>query len=157
LLFSRDLAAAALKIAIYTPVKQDYLTVFHNFNQELFLALAPPFPKLTLLRFDGSQPGDQVAIELNFLLFRQTWTSLITESKITGQAAYFIDEGQQLPWPLKYWQHQHLVKNQPSGGAIIGDLIQYRTGLWLLDLLLYPMLLAQFKYRQPVYRQFFKA
>ena len=145
-----------MRIAIHTQVKRDYLSVYHNFNQSLFLALAPPFPKLKLLRFDGSQPGDKVAVELNFWLFRQTWTSLITESNITGQEAYFTDQGQQLPWPLKIWQHRHLVKNNPGGGTIISDLIQYRTAFWLLDLLLYPLMLAQFSYRKPVYKRYFK-
>ncbi|MGV3588216.1 MAG: SRPBCC family protein [Adhaeribacter sp.] len=145
-----------MRIAIHTEVKQDYLSVYHNFNQQLFLALAPPFPKFKLLRFDGSQPGDVVAVELNFGLFRQTWTSLITESKITDQEAYFIDQGQQLPWPLKYWQHQHLVKNNPAGGAIISDLIQYRTSFWLFDWLLYPVMWAQFSFRKPIYRRYFK-
>ena len=145
-----------MRIAIHTQVKRDYLSVYNNFNQNLFLALAPPFPKFKFLRFDGSQPGDKVAVELNFWLFRQTWTSLITESNITGQEAYFIDQGQKLPWPLKFWQHRHLVKNNPGGGAIISDLIQYRTAFWLLDLLLYPLMLAQFSYRKPVYKRYFK-
>ncbi|MDB5261041.1 MAG: hypothetical protein JWQ14_322, partial [Adhaeribacter sp.] len=89
-----------MRIAIHTSVKKDYIAVFKGFDEALFLALAPPFPKFKLLRFDGSQPGDTVAIELNFGLFCQTWTSLITQSQITDQEAWFIDEGQQLPWPL---------------------------------------------------------
>jgi ligand-binding SRPBCC domain-containing protein len=145
-----------VRIAIHTQVKRDYLSVYNNFNQNLFLALAPPFPKFKLLRFDGSQPGDKVAVELNFGLFRQTWTSLITESNISEQEAYFTDQGQQLPWPLKFWQHRHLVKKNSGGGAIISDLIQYRTAFWLLDLLLYPLMLAQFSYRKPVYKRYFK-
>ncbi|KAA5546554.1 SRPBCC family protein [Adhaeribacter rhizoryzae] len=145
-----------MRIAIHTEVKQDYLSVYHKFNQQLFLALAPPFPEFKLLRFDGSQPGDTVAVELNFGLFRQTWTSLITESKITDHEAYFVDMGQQLPWPLKYWRHQHLVKKNPAGGAIISDLIQYRTVFWLFDWLLYPVMWAQFSFRKPIYRRYFK-
>ena len=144
-----------MRIAIHTPVKQNFLAVFKNFDQALFVALAPPFPKTKLLRFDGSQPGDKVAIELNFGLFRQTWASLITESNITGQEAYFVDQGQQLPWPLKFWQHKHLVKRNPAGGAIISDLIQYRTASLLIDLLLYPFMLAQFSYRKPIYKRYF--
>jgi ligand-binding SRPBCC domain-containing protein len=144
-----------LRVAIHTPVQQDFLSVYRKFDQDLFLALAPPFPKFKLLRFDGSQPGDRVAVELNFGVFRQTWTSLITASKVTEQEAYFIDQGQQLPWPLKFWQHQHLITSNPAGGAIIHDLIQYRTAFWLLDWLLYPFMRAQFSYRKPIYRRYF--
>ncbi|GEO05991.1 hypothetical protein AAE02nite_36550 [Adhaeribacter aerolatus] len=145
-----------MKIAIHTPVNQDYLSVFRKFDQKLFLQLAPPFPGFKLLRFDGSQPGDRVAVQLNFWLFRQTWTSVITESKTTAQQAYFIDQGQQLPWPLKFWRHQHLIKSNPAGGAIISDLIQYRTAFRLFDLLIYPFMLAQFSYRKPIYRRYFR-
>ena len=43
-----------------------------------------------------------------------------------------------------------------SGGAIISDLIQYRTAFRVLDLLLYPFMVAQFSYRKPVYKRYFK-
>ena len=145
-----------MKISLHTLVKQDYLSVFQNFDQTLFLALAPPFPKVKLLRFDGSNPGDKVAIRLNFLLFSQTWASLITESNITEQEAYFVDEGQQLPWPLKFWRHRHVVQKHPEGGAVISDLIEFWTASFLVDLLLYPLMWAQFSYRKPIYRKFFK-
>jgi len=145
-----------VKIAIHTPVQQNYLTVFEGFNRELFLKLAPPFPQFKLLRFDGCQSGDIVAIELNIFGLKQTWTSLITESKVTEQEAYFIDQGQQLPWPLRFWQHKHLIIKHQSGGAVISDLIEYRTASFIVDLLMYPVMLAQFSYRKPIYRRAFE-
>jgi ligand-binding SRPBCC domain-containing protein len=145
-----------VKIALHTPVQQDYLSVYRGFNQELFLKLAPPFPKVKLLRFDGSKPNDVVAIQMNIFGFKQTWISRITQSKVTEQEAYFVDQGQQLPWPLRFWQHRHVVTKSQNGGAIISDLIEYRTASFLIDLLLYPLMLAQFGYRKPIYRRVFK-
>jgi len=145
-----------VRIALHTAVQQDYLSVFKGFNQDLFLKLAPLFPKVKLLRFDGSEPNDIVAIQMNILGLKQTWTSLIIESKITNQQASFVDQGQQLPWPLRFWQHRHLVTKHPNGGAVISDLIEYRTAFWLLDLLLYPFMRAQFSYRKPIYRRYFR-
>lgn len=146
-----------MKIELHTPVEQDFKTVFTQFNRDLFLKLAPAFPKLTLIRFDGSLPGDVVIVELDFILFRQRWESLITERQETEKAAYFTDLGQKLPWPLRYWQHQHLVSENISGGAIVSDVIQFKTFSKILDWLMYPVFKAQFAQRKPVYKRVFAA
>ncbi|MFD2246789.1 SRPBCC family protein [Pontibacter ruber] len=143
-----------MQLHLQTAVQQDYLKVFHAFDEQLFRRLSPPYPRLKLLRFDGSKPGDVVEVELQtgFKSFR--WTSLITEESITDTEAYFVDQGQELPPPLRYWHHKHLITKYGSG-AIIHDIITYSTGFKLLDLLFYPLMLAQFGMRKPIYRKVF--
>jgi ligand-binding SRPBCC domain-containing protein len=127
-----------------------------GFTRELFLALAPPFPRFSLRRFDGCRRGDQVEIELVMGPLRQRWTSLITDhGQLPDGTHYFVDEGQVLPAPLRYWRHRHLIEPGPGGGSVIVDAIEFRTASVLLDTLLYPAMWAQFAYRKPIYRQYF--
>jgi ligand-binding SRPBCC domain-containing protein len=144
-----------MKINIETQVQQDYLKVKEGFNETLFTKLSPPFPPVKLLRFDGSKKGDFVSLELNFLFFKQKWISEITEDKTTEQEFYFIDEGVELPFFLKEWQHKHRIINSGEG-CIIRDEITYKSGFSLLTLLLYPALYIQFLYRKPIYKKLFK-
>lgn len=144
-----------MRIHLKTAVQQDFLTVFDAFDEQLFRKLSPPYPRLKLLRFDGSEPGDMVEVELQTGIRSFRWTSRITERNITGTEAYFIDQGQELPPPLRYWHHKHLVTKNDNG-AIIHDIITYSTGIKALDLLLYPLMLGQFSMRKPVYRKVFR-
>ena len=143
-----------MQLHLRTQVKQDYLSVFNAFDESLFRKLSPPYPRLRLLRFDGSYPGDVVEVELlaGFKSFR--WTSLITERSVTDAEAYFVDEGLEVPPPLRHWRHKHLVTKE-GNGAVIHDIIEYRTGSKALDLLLYPLMLLQFGSRKPVYKKTF--
>jgi len=143
-----------VQIHLKTDVGQHYRQVFEAFDEQLFRKLAPPYPTLKLLRFDGSEPGDVVEVELQTGIKSFRWTSLITDRTITDSEAYFIDEGQILPAPLKRWHHKHLVTANQTGSTI-HDIINYSTGNKLLDLLLYPLMLAQFGMRKPVYRKIF--
>jgi ligand-binding SRPBCC domain-containing protein len=143
-----------MRLTIRTSVAQNYLAVKEGFTQDLFLKLNPPFPPVRLNRFDGSSQGDIVELELNFILFRQTWRSLITEDGQTKQEWYFIDEGVKLPFFLKYWKHHHRVLKQGDGSQIVDD-IHFRSPFWLMDFLLYPVLGLQFLYRKPAYKKFF--
>lgn len=143
-----------MQLHLKTAVRQDYLRVFYAFDEQLFRRLAPPYPRLKLLRFDGSKPGDVVEVELQTGIKSFRWTSLIIEQGITDTEAYFVDEGQELPPPLRLWRHKHLVAKNGSG-AIIHDIIDFSTGYKALDVLLYPLMLVQFGMRKPVYRKVF--
>ena len=145
-----------MRVLLRTTVAQPPAQVMAGFTEKLFVALAPPFPKLRLLRFDGSRTGDQVEIELNTLVARLRWTSLIVDDgALPDGTLFFIDEGQQLPPPLRYWRHRHLVEPAPNGGSIIVDDLEYRTASPVLDALLYPAMWAQFAWRKPIYRRWF--
>lgn len=144
-----------MKITIKTSVEQDYLQVKSGFDQSLFTKLSPPFPPVRLLRFDGSAKGDLVTLELNFIFFKQKWTSIIIDDQTNLEEFYFVDEGKELPFFLKYWQHKHRVIKQGTG-SVIRDEIKYKAPFGLLTLLLYPALYLQFLYRKPIYKKIFK-
>ena len=146
-----------MHLTLRTAVAQSPAQVMAGFTRELFVALAPPFPKLRVVRFDGSRTGDHVEIELDTLVKRLPWTSLITDDgQLPNGTLFFIDEGQQLPPPLRYWRHRHLMEPGPNGSCIIVDDLEYRTASKVLDVLLYPAMWAQFAWRQPIYRRWFK-
>ena len=143
-----------MKISLSTPVEQGYLDVKNGFNESLFKKLSPPFPPVKLLRFDGSEKGDKVSLELNFIFFKQKWTSLITEDRTTDLEFFFVDEGVELPFFLKKWRHKHRVIS--SGiGSVIRDEIEFEAPFKGLTYLLFPVMWLQFAYRGPIYRRIF--
>ena len=146
-----------MRVILRTAVAQPPAQVMAGFTRELFLALAPPFPKMKLRRFDGCRAGDQVEIELDTVVKKLPWTSLITDDGVLPNGThFFVDEGQILPPPLRYWQHRHLMEPGPKGGCLIVDNLEYRTASKLLDILIYPAMWAQFAWRRPIYRRWFR-
>lgn len=143
-----------MKILIETPVKESVKVVFGKFNGDLFKALAPPFPPVNLERYDGEQVGDIVSMKLNFILFKQTWTSLITANEQTENRRLFVDEGTELPFFLSAWKHKHIIENRGGVTYIIDD-INFKTPFVLTDYVMYPLLYLQFMYRKPIYRKLF--
>ncbi|MFT7363029.1 MAG: ligand-binding SRPBCC domain-containing protein [Algoriphagus sp.] len=143
-----------MKITIETSVHQDYLQVKEGFNEMLFKKLSPPFPPVKLLRFDGSTKGDLVTLELNFIFFKQKWTSEIMEDQTTDKEFYFIDKGIELPFFLKKWTHKHRIVKDGEN-SIIRDEIDYQAPFRILTLILYPAMLLQFAYRKPIYKKIF--
>ncbi len=143
-----------VRILIPTYVRQPIEVVWAGFDETLFRKLSPPFPPATLLRFDGSLPGDEVHVELNFFFFKQTWVSLITGQHESPEEIYFVDEGIELPFFLRTWRHKHRIARRGTGSCIIEE-IEFRTPFLLMDYLLYPVLYGQFAYRKPIYRRVF--
>lgn len=143
-----------MKITLSTLVNQDYLSVKNGFNETLFTKLSPPFPPVKLARFDGSEVGDLVSLELNFLLFKQKWTSEISESKTTAEEYYFVDIGTILPFFLKKWRHKHRIIKE-GNNSIIRDEVEFSAPFGLATLLLYPAIYLQFLYRKPIYKKIF--
>ncbi len=144
-----------MNFSIKTSVKAHYLDVAKGFTLELFKALAPAFPRVKVLRFDGCEKGHQVWIELNLFLFKQRWDTHIVENGQNEQEWYFIDEGTVMPFPLKTWKHIHQVLNQADGTSQIVDNIYYSTGSKILDYLMFPLFYQQFSARGPIYKKIF--
>ena len=144
-----------MKLYFRTKVQQDFKTVFAGFNRSLFEKLAPPFPRVKVIRFDGCRKGDLVEIEMHTGIATQRWTSLITESGENDYECYFVDEGQVLPAPLKFWRHKHIISKNDQK-TFIYDQVEYRTASVMLDYMLYPVMYAQFLYRKPVYKSVFR-
>ncbi|MBX0291836.1 hypothetical protein K3G63_15395 [Hymenobacter sp. HSC-4F20] len=145
-----------MRFYLRTPVATSPKQVWQGFSRKLFLDLAPPFPPFRLRRFDGCQRGDEVHIELGTSRLHYPWTALITDHGVLADGTYyFVDEGQQLPPPLRFWRHRHLLQPAPDGGTYIVEDLEYHTGGRLLDALLYPLVWAQFAWRRPIYRRWF--
>lgn len=148
-----------MKINIETAVNQSVSDVWNQFDDKLLLKLSPPFPPVKLISF-GQKIGEKVTFELNFFIKRQLWVSKITDSYLSVEESYFIDEGVQLPFFLKYWKHKHRIvrdNTSPNGsGSIIIDEIEFRTPTILTDYIFYPILYLQFLYRKPIYQRIFK-
>ncbi|MBC7447488.1 MAG: hypothetical protein H7330_05460 [Hymenobacteraceae bacterium] len=128
--------------------------VMARFDEALFRALAPPFPRLQVDRFDGCRVGDVVGVTMDWGLGSQSIVSRITDAGQTPTAAWFVDEGETLPWPFRQWRHRHLIEADPRGaGTRITDDLTYHTGSPVLDWLARPALWALLAYRKPIYRQ----
>lgn len=120
------------------------------FDEVLFQYLLPPGAEL--IEFGGSKKGDIVHLRLPLA---GEWISEITEDAQSENLIYFIDEGRQLPFPLKKWKHRHVL-HRDQGHTIVEDDMSYSTGNVLLDLLFYPVLLFSFLPRIWQYKSYFK-
>lgn len=129
-------------------------SIWEGFDQHLLERLNPPWVSASLTRYDGNELGDEVHLELNLLVTKQQWISEITDYQHTSEQIYFVDEGKQLPFFLKQWQHRHLIQAVEGGAEVVDD-VRFSTGTLLTDALLYPALFAQFWYRKPIYRKAF--
>ncbi len=144
-----------MKIIIKTKVSGHYKDVIEKFDRKLFERLTPPGAQVKLVRFDGSQKGDIVHLQLKLFGFiEQDWISEIIEANVDESDAYFIDRGQKLPFFLTKWKHRHVVKHLGQNSEIVDD-IYFRTPTILTDILLYPVLYLQFVYRKPIYQRYF--
>ena len=144
-----------MHIRLATEVDGHYLEVMDRFDLDLFEALKPKVGKMEVEQFTGSKKGDIVSI--NFLSpVKAKWVSEITEDGSDEHQAYFIDEGVTLPFPLKYWQHRHIVKKVAEDKSLIIDDITYKASNGILSLLMYPALFLSFYPRKKVYRRYFK-
>ena len=145
-----------MKLTLRTDVRQPMAQVWAGFDRALFDKLSPPFPPVEVVRFDGCMKNDTVILRLNFLFFKQNWTSRIVDQRTTPTEIFFVDEGTQLPFFLAYWHHRHrLIADPATGGTTIADEITFRTPTRLTDYLFWPLLWVQFAYRKPIYRRVF--
>jgi ligand-binding SRPBCC domain-containing protein len=139
-----------------TKVKCSFDTVVRHFNKDLFLALKPPFLHLDVERFDGVNINDEVHLSIGIGPVRQKWISVITDQQSHESEWFFIDEGNQLPPPLKTWHHRHRVIKESEEITVIRDEITFSTGNIITDTTMYPVLAWQFSFRAPAYKKFFE-
>jgi ligand-binding SRPBCC domain-containing protein len=143
-----------MKILIKTRIEKNYQLLFSKFNIDLFKALKPPFVNLVVERFDGCKKGDEVHLKIDlFGKFNQKWISHITSEFRGDYEIYFVDEGAQLPPPLKKWKHIHRIEKIHELASYIVDDIEYTSGNMALDLAIYPALYLMFLYRIPIYKR----
>jgi len=139
-----------MNIKLRSKVARDIRFVQSNFDEALFHHLLPPGAEL--IAYGGSKKGDIVHLKLPLA---GEWISEITENGKSEHQYYFIDEGRQLPFPLKKWKHRHVL-HRDQGHTIVEDDMSYSTGNVLLDLLFYPVLLFSFLPRIWQYKNYFK-
>jgi ligand-binding SRPBCC domain-containing protein len=143
-----------LHLKLEFKVKQSPDLVFAQFNEKLFLALAPPFPPSQLTRFDGCKTGDAVALHIGIKPFQSAWVSYISNHGQSDTEIWFQDEGKVLPFFLKTWSHRHIISQTKLGSTITED-IHFTTPTLLPAWILFPLLYLTFAYRGPVYRRWF--
>lgn len=137
-------------IKFQTPVRESAAEVFNKFDLTLFKALKPFGIPLKVVRFDGCLKNHQVHLKIGL----QNWTSLITDQQDVEDKIFFIDEGVNIPFPLKSWKHFHVILKKTQGSVII-DEIHFHTVIPGLEWILKPFFIWMFNQRAPVYREFF--
>lgn len=146
------------KLYFETKVNGNYKDVFARFDVDLLKTLKPPGVNLEVLRFDGSQKGNEVHLKIDQLGITTYWVSLITEDKVDDQECYFIDEGSKLPPPLKSWRHKHIVRKIDEVSCLIIDDITYTChGGFIPENVMWPILWVQFSSREAGYKRFFSS
>jgi ligand-binding SRPBCC domain-containing protein len=144
-----------MQIILSTRVNLDFKKVYQRFDEKLFTELAPPFPPLNVVQFDGCIRGDLVKVRLGWKNLGVDWWAEIIESNENENEIYFIDRGMKLPFPLKTWEHYHGIKSLGNNETLVVDNIQFSSGSNLIDYLIYPLLWITFAYRKPIYRKVF--
>lgn len=145
-----------MNIKFETAVQGHYQAIIERFDRELFEALKPKHGSMDIMEFTGSKKGDRVHIRFTSPI-KAEWISLITEDGLDENEAYFIDEGAQLPFPLKYWQHKHIVRKLTEQTSLIIDDITFKAGNRLLTTAMYPAIYLGFAPRAKIYQAYFGA
>jgi ligand-binding SRPBCC domain-containing protein len=138
-----------MNITLRSKVSGEMIAIFDRFDERLFKYLLPPGAKL--IEFGGSKKKDIVHLKLPVA---GEWVSEITENGASEDTCYFIDEGRQLPFPLKKWRHKHIL-HRAGNSTIIEDNMKFSTGSIFTDLLFYPVLYLSFLPRVWQYKRYF--
>lgn len=137
-----------MKIYFETIVQANLEAVVAGFDEELFTALKPWWIPAKLKQF-GMDVSDKVILEFPM---RQQWISEITSVDLKEDKYFqFIDEGIELPFPLKTWKHIHRLEKIDSNQTKIIDNIEYNGLFGILTFLMYPLLWYSFKIRETIY------
>ncbi len=144
-----------MNIKIETEVNGHYLAVMEKFDLTLFEALKPKGADMEIVAFTGSKKGDRVHIRFRSPI-KAEWVSLITEDGHNEKEAWFVDEGDTLPFPLSYWKHRHIVRKLSDTKSLIVDDITFKGPNKLMTALMSPGIYAGFYPRKKVYKRFFK-
>ncbi|NRA49054.1 MAG: hypothetical protein HRU12_07955 [Phaeodactylibacter sp.] len=95
-------------------------------------------------------------MHLRFLSpIKADWISLITDDGWDERQAYFVDEGDTLPFPLRYWRHRHIVEKVTEETSRIIDDITFEGPNFLITLLMYPAIFIGFAPRKRIYQAYF--
>ena len=144
-----------MTVKLETQVQGNYKSVMKLFDQKLFEALKPKGANMEIVEFTGSKKGDKVHIRFHSPI-KAEWVSDITEDGENEKEAWFVDEGTQLPWPLKYWRHKHIVRKINEESSLIIDDISFEGSNKLMTTILQPAIYLGFYPRKKIYQAYFK-
>ena len=144
-----------MRILLKSKVNKPFRQVADGFNEKLFRHLMPPFGLARLVRYDGQNPGDIVHIRFALPFFNEF--KVVIRDVYTSPKEYrFVDRGLVMPFGIKFWQHAHRVVALKEDKSAVIDHIEFKTAWWILDFLLYPILLLSFLPRTWQYPRYFK-
>lgn len=144
-----------MRLKIETKVQGNQKEVFEKFTKELLLFVSMPYPRFKLIHFNGSSVGSVVEAELDMIIKKVKWVSVVTEHEVQSEKSWFVDEGTVMPFGMIYWRHKHLVEQRNDGAYIIDDLT-FHGNNFFKSLMLYFMFIPAFYYRKPRYKMYFK-
>lgn len=147
--------AGAADLVVDTEVNASFDRVVSGFGAPLFGTLNPPFPRARLLRMDGNRAGHRIELLLDFGLFTQKWTGIISAHAQSTDLYWFVDRGEQLPFFLRSWEHYHGIREVRGGVTLITDAIRFRSAPWIPRFLMRWMLIRLMRYRSPRYNRYF--
>lgn len=143
-----------IEVKVITRVDNRFAEVRRLFSQSLLEKLNPPFPVARIVRYDGESVNDEVWISLHFILFKQVWKSRIISNEEHSQHFFFVDQGEQLPFFLKSWQHTHGLRSVNHGRSTeIIDALRFTTPWWLPEFIAKPLFTGLMRYRRPLYQK----
>jgi ligand-binding SRPBCC domain-containing protein len=148
-----------MRFQILTSVQGSHREVFAGFDHQLLLKLTPPGAKIELLHADmPDAPQGYIQLRVTLLgIIRQNWINDFSHFELSDRECHFVDQGRQMPFPIRFWRHDHRVLADGADRSIINDDVTFKTGFFLLDWLLFPLLWLQFRYRRPIYKRHFGA
>ena len=146
-----------LKFSQQTTINATLEDVWKQFDKNLLKKLSPPFPFIQIQTFDGCEVDDHVIIEMDFLLYKTTWNSIIVENSISETEIFFIDQGVKMPFGLVHWKHKHGLKKIDDKKTSIIDTIEFKTNYLFLDYILFPLFFGMILYRRPIYKKLLSA
>jgi ligand-binding SRPBCC domain-containing protein len=142
-------------VQISTSIPLPIADVTRWFDKDLFLYLTPKRPKLQILHYDGNRKGQEIALLLDFGLWKSHWTSIITDEWNTPTTWGFEDVGLQLPFPFTFWVHKHKVEAESKSSCLVIDDVAFNAGPLWISYLMRPVVVGMLSARRPLYKRYF--
>lgn len=139
---------------IETKVNASMPFVWSKFDEALLKNLSPPFPKVKILQFEGCETGNKVALQIDLIIIKPLWSTIITDHQKSESEIFFIDEGIKVPFGIKFWKHTHKIISNGPQNCTIQDFVAFKSIHFILDLFLFPFLWGMIFYRKPFYRKY---
>lgn len=132
----------------------DFDDVKLAFHQYSFISFLTKFQPVKILSWDGIESGKKA--KFKFWFFGWKHLTVCHEKYInTNSKLSFYDKGVDLPMGIKFWNHFHSV-SQSGDEVYIEDLFEYRHKSKIVEIMLYPVMIAPIVVRKLTYKLFFK-